>query len=254
MIPPKALVVLGTSPGLLLPCLAQWMGGRSVLRNLGLSPSSCALDQQKASFVKQFVGLIYFWYCLTRWTNTWFVFWEGVKVKIWTRISDVMKECFWNSHVKSTCRLFLGGWGRGGFVGGKASMWVISGLLRWVSHCLVIKVPWQPPWLKKRIVGKISMILCDFSVVRWFGMYTNSAVEGYGEPPGMYLNPCTSWDKLPTSTGAGFLPSIVWIVWFCFIGMLATVVCKSWNQQLIQKVPFMHMVRCKSLSKFAQAH
>ena len=29
------------------------------------------------------------------------------------------------------------------------------------------------------------------------------------QPPGMVLKPCKSWDKLPTSTGAGFLPSTV---------------------------------------------
>ena len=26
-------------------------------------------------------------------------------------------------------------------------------------------------------------------------------------PPGMVLKPCKSWDKLPSSTGAGFVPS-----------------------------------------------
>ena len=31
------------------------------------------------------------------------------------------------------------------------------------------------------------------------------------QPPGMVLKPCKWWDKLPTSTVAGFLPSTVWI-------------------------------------------
>ena len=34
------------------------------------------------------------------------------------------------------------------------------------------------------------------------------------QPPGMVLRPRNEWDKLPTSTGAGFLPSTV--VWFYF--------------------------------------
>ena len=30
-------------------------------------------------------------------------------------------------------------------------------------------------------------------------------------PPGMLLNPCKYWDKLPTSTGAGFLNHLFFV-------------------------------------------
>ncbi len=41
-----------------------------------------------------------------------------------------------------------------------------------------------------------------------------NTVDGWNpkQPPGMVLKPCKYWEKLPTSTGAGFQPSTVWTV------------------------------------------
>ena len=169
MIPPKALVVLGTSPGLLLPCLAQWMGGRSVLRNLGLSPSSCALDQQKASFVKQVVGLIDFWYCLTRWTNIRNIFEKVSKSKFghvfWT---------WWRNVLKFPCQInmsFVFGWvGTWGICWGEG---FCRGDLRFVAMSLAL--PCDKSTLAAAMAEEARredqyVFLCHFSVVRWFGM------------------------------------------------------------------------------------